>query len=95
MSAVTRLGDSCTGHGCYAPRTCIKGSNNVFVNGKAAHRKGDAWNLHPCGNSKHGGVTSVGSSTVYVNGKPLARKGDPISCGSAILQGSDNVSAGG
>jgi uncharacterized Zn-binding protein involved in type VI secretion len=95
MSAVTRLGDSCTGHGCYAPRPCAAGSSNVFVNSRPAHRKGDIWNLHPCGKSKHGGVTSAGSSTVYVNGKPLARKGDPVSCGSAILQGSNNVFAGG
>tara|TARA_E500000178_G_C17033545_1_gene761973 strand:+ start:3372 stop:3659 length:288 start_codon:yes stop_codon:yes gene_type:complete len=95
MPAVTRIEDLCTGHGCYPPRKCIKGSSNVFVNSKAVHRKGDVWDLHGCGGSKHGGVTSVGSSSVYVNGKPIARKGDPISCGSAIFESSTNVSAGG
>lgn len=95
MPAATRKGDKCTGHGCYAPRPNAQASNNVFINGKGAHRKGDAWQIHKCGIPSHGGVTKSGSSSVFVNGKPIARIGDPISCGSAILEGSSNVFCGG
>ena len=34
MPAVTRLGDLCTGHGCYPPRPNITAASTVFVNGK-------------------------------------------------------------
>lgn len=98
MPAVTRKGDSCTGHTTWPPRNSTGGSSNVFVNGKAAHRQGDSWASHcsikrryPC----HSGALSGGSSTVFVNGKPLGRIGDGVSCGSAAASGSSNVFAGG
>ena len=100
MPAVTRKGDSCTGHECFPPRNSTSGSPNVFVNGKPAHRQSDSWASHTCTHSKvphgtHGGSLASGSSSVYVNGKQLGRIGDPVSCGSTVASGSNNVFAGG
>ena len=100
MPAVTRKGDTCTGHECFPPRNSIGGSPNVFVNNIPAHREGDGWETHTCTHPKvphgsHGGSLASGSSTVYVNGKQLGRIGDPVSCGSSVATGSGNVYAGG
>ena len=94
MAAVTRLGDSCTGHGAFPPRTSTSGSPNVFVNGIPAHRQGDSWSVHCVLNSCHASELKSGSSTVYVNGKALGRVDDPVSCGSVVAVGSSNVFAG-
>lgn len=95
MPAATRLGDECTGHGCFPPRPNDEASPNVFINGIAAHRQGDHWVTHCCGPSCHDSNLASGSSTVFVNGKQAARIGDPVACGSAIAQGSPNVFIGG
>lgn len=97
MPAVSRLGDNCTGHGCWPPRPSTGASPNVRVNGIAAHRQGDAWAAHTCPTipETHASVLAAGSTTVRVNGKQLARIGDPVACGSAVAQGSANVFAGG
>lgn len=95
MPAVTRLGDTCTGHGCFGPRANDSASGDVFVNGVGAHRQGDHWVTHSCGNSAHDAALASGSSSVYVNGKQLCRIGDPVACGSAAAVGSGNVFAGG
>lgn len=97
MPAVSRLGDNCTGHGCWPPRPSTAASPNVFVNGIAAHRQGDAWAAHTCPTipETHASTLAAGSTTVRVNGKQLARIGDPVACGSSIAQGSANVFAGG
>lgn len=94
MKAATRLGDICTGHDGYEPRANIEGSPNVFINGIAAHRLGDAWPEHCDGTTCHESVTSSGSSTVFINGKAAARLGDSIECGSIIAQGSPDVFIG-
>jgi len=95
MPAVSRIYDSCTGHGCFPPRSNGEGSGNVFVNSKATHREDDSWLVHCCpDNGCHSSKTSSGSSTVYVNGKQIARIGDPVACGSIIAQGSGNVFSG-
>lgn len=96
MPAVTRLGDSCTGHGSWPPRPSTSASGNVFVNGIGAHRQGDSWAVHcnpvpEC----HGGSLASGSSTVYANSRQLGRIGDPVDCGSFVASGSSNVFAGG
>ena len=91
MPAVTQLGSSCSGHGCWPPRPNIQGSMNVFVNGIAAHRQSDAWATHCCGKSCHDGVLAAGSSTVYCNDLQLCRIGDPVSCGSSVATGSADV----
>lgn len=97
MPAVSRLGDTCTGHGCWPPRPSTGASPNVRVNGIAAHRQGDAWAAHTCPAipETHASVLAAGSATVFANGKQLARIGDPVACGSSIAQGSANVFAGG
>ena len=67
--AAVRLGDQCTGHGCFPPRVNIEASGNVFINSIGAHRVGDGWAVHCCGPVCHGGSQATGSSTVFVNGK--------------------------
>lgn len=95
MPAVTRLGDPCTGHGCFPPRPSASASGDVFVNGIPAHRQTDAWASHCCGPSCHGSALASGSATVFANGLQLGRIGDPVACGSAVAVGSGNVFAGG
>lgn len=99
MPPVTRLGDICTGHGCWPPRPCVSASPNVITNGRGTHRRGDSWASHckPCGKCSccHGSVLAMGSSTVFANGRPVARIGDPVACGSLAATGSPNVIAGG
>jgi len=88
--------DPCTGHGCFPPRTCPAGSNNVITNGKPTLReKVDIFKPHACPNvPPHAGNISKGSGSVFVNKKGVAREMDPISCGSFIRTGSGNVNAG-
>lgn len=95
MPSVSRLGDTCTGHGCFPPRSSTGGSGSVFVNGIPAHRQGDGWATHCCGPSCHDSTLAAGSGTVFANGLQLARIGDPVACGSAVAAGSENVFAGG
>lgn len=97
MPAVTRLGDSCTGHGCWPPRPSTGASPNVYANGIAVHRQGDAWAAHTCPSipETHASALAAGSSTVYANGKQVGRIGDPVACGSVVASGSGDVFAGG
>lgn len=97
MAAVTRLGDACTGHGCWPPRGSSSASPNVYANGIAAHRQGDAWAPHTCPAipETHPSTLAAGSSTVFANGKQMGRIGDPVACGSTVAAGSGNVFAGG
>ena len=96
MPGITRLGDSCTGHGAFPPRSNVGASSDVFVNGKAVHRETDPWGVHcdlipTC----HSGALQTGSATVFANGLQLGRIGDPVDCGSSVATGSNNVFAGG
>lgn len=96
MAAVTRLGDQCSGHGCWPPRPNTEGSPDVFANGIAIHREGDAWAQHTCPDipETHSSVLASGSSTVFVNGREIGRINDPVACGSFVVQGSPDVFAG-
>lgn len=94
MPAAVRLGDECTGHGCFGPRVNDEASEDVFINGIGAHREGDHWTTHCCGPICHDGVADTGSTTVFINGKPAMRIGDAISCGSICAQGSPSVFIG-
>jgi uncharacterized Zn-binding protein involved in type VI secretion len=96
MPAVTRKGDTCTGHGNYPSRSSTGGSGSVYANGKPVHRQGDGWSVH-CNPVPicHGGNLATGSSTVFVEGKQIGRIGDPVDCGSSVASGSGNVFAGG
>lgn len=92
MSGAVRLGDLCTGHGCYPPRPNVQASSNVIINAKGAHRVGDAWAPHGCGVCvPHSSTQASGSPTVIVNGKALARISDSVACGSSNMEGSSNV----
>jgi len=97
MPAVTRLGDTGTGHGCWPSRPNDAASPDVFVNGIAAHRQGDHWAAHTCPSipETHASNLASGSSSVFANGKRLGRIGDPVACGSSVATGSANVFAGG
>lgn len=95
MAAAVRLGDECTGHGCWGPRVNDSASENFRINGLGVHRVGDHWVSHCCGPACHDSTMIQGSSTVFVNGKPIARVGDQIGCGSLAAQGSSNVFIGG
>lgn len=79
----------------------VRGSPNVFINGRAAVRAGDdasssctglalnhpLWPFHV--------TIAEGSATVYINGKPAARLGSKLVCGAHIKTGSENVFIGG
>ncbi|MCA3195217.1 PAAR domain-containing protein [Cupriavidus sp.] len=95
MPAATRLGDRCTGHGCWPPRPSTAASATVFINGMGAHRQGDSWATHCCGLACHASTLAQGSGSVFVEGRGLGRIGDPVACGSRVAQGSPNVFAGG
>jgi len=92
MPAVTRLGDLCTGHGCWPPRPNVQASPNVFANFIPVHRQGDKWARHCC-KKCHSGVLAAGSPNVWVNNKQIGRIADPVSCGSFVASGSNNVFA--
>jgi len=86
---MVRLGDMCTGHGCFGPRMAIGASPDVKVDGIPVVRVGDAWEAHACGVcAPHDGIQQSGSPKVLINGIPVARIGDAISCGSTNLTGS-------
>lgn len=95
MPPVSRLGDVCTGHGCFGSRPSTSASGNVFVNNIPVHRKGDAWATHCCGPPCHSSALAKGSGTVFANNLDVSRIGDPVACGSAVASGSGNVFAGG
>ncbi len=96
MPAAARLSDFCTGHGCFPPRPNDSASDTVTINSRGAHRLGDSWDSHCCGDEGcHRGVTVSGSSTVTINGRPAGRVGDVVSCGSQIGDGSPTVTIGG
>ena len=96
--SVHRLGDICTGHGCFPPRPSTEGSLDVNINGIPAHRLNDAWDTHCCPNQGcHSSVLAAGSGTINANGLQLARVNDLIACGSKCSpdQCSLDVFAGG
>lgn len=92
--SVSRLGDNCSGHGCFPPRPNNEASSNVFANAIGVHRRTDSYVSHCCGDSCHTSVLAMGSSTVFANGLEVGRIGDPVACGSAIAEGSPNVFSG-
>jgi uncharacterized Zn-binding protein involved in type VI secretion len=91
---VTRLGDICTGHGCWPPRASNGASPNVFANAIPVHRQTDGWSVHCCGPACHGSTLQAGSTTVFANGLAVGRITDPVACGSSVSTGSDSVYAG-
>jgi len=91
-AAVCRLGDMCTGHGCFPPRPNVEGSPNVFANALPVHRQADMWAVHCCVIC-HAAPLAQGAPTVFANNKQVGRIGDPVACGSSVASGSPNVFA--
>jgi uncharacterized Zn-binding protein involved in type VI secretion len=92
MPAIVRLGDMCSGHGCFGPRASISASPDCLIEGIPAVRIGDMWEPHACGVcDPHDGMQASGSPKVKINGIPVARIGDSISCGSTNLSGSNCI----
>ena len=86
MPGVTRKGTDSAGGSLAA------GSPNVFVDGAAAVRIGDAVTGH--GDAPHDSPTmSAGSGSVFVNGIGVCRAGDAATCGHTA-SGSGDVNAG-
>lgn len=94
--ATTRIGDTCTGHDGFPPRSNTSGSSDVFVNNIGVHRVTDTWATHTDNDTTHGGTLVTGSSTVFANNLAVGRIGDSINgvCASAVAQGSPNVFTG-
>jgi uncharacterized Zn-binding protein involved in type VI secretion len=92
---VHRLGDYCTGHGCYPPRQNVSSSPNVWSDNIKVHRKGDSWAIHCCPPPCHGSSTCTGAPTVFANNKEMARQYDSVCCGSLCRDHSDTVHAWG
>jgi uncharacterized Zn-binding protein involved in type VI secretion len=95
MPAAARKGDKCVPH-C-SPFDIKGGSNNVFINGRAAARKGDSVDTHLkigkyC--PPHAPNISNGSASVFINGKSAARVGSKISGCTSVSGGSPNVFVG-
>lgn len=87
MPAIVRLGDNCTGHGCYPPRPNIEACDFFFVDGLGAHRLGEEWDRHCCDDC-HKGVASSASAIFFIDGIATCRVGDSVSCGSSMAEGS-------
>ena len=82
---MSRIGDITTGHGCHAPSIGITASANVIINGLPAHKVGDAFSPHTCGNDVHGDVAVQGSVKVIINGTGAMRLGDVLAPGGALM----------
>ncbi len=80
--AVICIGDHCTGMPVHV---CVSGSEDVFVNGRTACRKGDILTM--------GETLTQGSNNVFVNGMGVTRTGDLVSCGFKVIGVSKNVFA--
>jgi uncharacterized Zn-binding protein involved in type VI secretion len=92
MPAIVRLGDMCSGHGCFPSRVSISASPDCLIGGIPVVRVGDLWEAHGCGVcGPHTGIQVSGSPNVLINGIPVARVGDSIDCGSTNLTGSDCI----
>ncbi|MGL9779750.1 MAG: PAAR domain-containing protein [Wolbachia sp.] len=80
--AIVCVGDYCTGMPVHV---CVSGSEDVFVNGRTACRKGDILTM--------GETLTQGSNSVFVNGMGVTRTGDLVSCGFKVIGVSKNVFA--
>jgi uncharacterized Zn-binding protein involved in type VI secretion len=88
----TRMGDICSGHGCFPPRPSCSGSPSVFCNSLPVKRMGDIFLPHACpGSPPHMGIQALGCPSVMANSLPWSGVPHPVSCGSVNLTGSPSV----
>ena len=96
MPAAARQGDPGVPH-CSA-YVIANGSNDVFVNGRAAARVGDLSvpHLRPAGITcvPHVAPIVTGSSSVFINGRPAAVQGSYLAGCTLIAMGSPDVNIG-
>lgn len=94
MPGIVCVGDLCSGHPPFPPRTVsINQNTKVTIGNKPIVVVGDTWELH-CGSGCHIGVSAVGYNKITIAGKPVVIAGLPITCGSFTDQASTSVSVG-
>lgn len=87
--------DQSTGHGCWPPTRPAAASLNVFTNGRAEVRVGDAYIAHCCPKKGcHVGTALSGAKTTFTNGRLVHTTGGKISCGDMAGKGSPDVFSG-
>lgn len=91
MAGVVRIGDVCSGHGCFPPRPGITTSPNVFCDSILVHRLNDVLRPHCCPDHGCHSAVYLANKTVFSNSLSIQIVGDPISCGSISNIGSGNV----
>ena len=91
---IARKGDRTSSHSDFSEQYIIEGSENVFINNKECARVSDKASIHCNQDECHDGEVVTGSKSVFVNNKPVASTGDLISCGSIVLEVSENVFIG-
>lgn len=98
MSAIARLGDMSTGHGCFPPTAMVKTPvTKTYVNGILAGVSDPSCQFatHVCGTTTHPQserypIPAAGCKT-YIEGYPIAVIGNDLNCGDAIGEGSANT----
>lgn len=96
MPAITRKGDTCTGHGGWPPRASVEGTSRFTVSGSEAHLEGHAWAAHtnPSIPETHAGTLASGAPRFTIGGLQVGRVGDPVDCGSSVATGEDRFTIG-
>lgn len=85
-AAVVLLGDMATGHDGFDASPVIEASADVFMDGKAVARQGDAVAEHgKSGEEAHPRTISGGVGSVLVNGRPIAVTGSAVDCGGIVI----------
>lgn len=98
MSAIVRLGDMSTGHGCFPPTPLVTTPiQKTYVNGVLAGVADPSCQFaaHTCGLTTHPQqerypIPNPNNKT-FIEGYPIAVIGDDIACGDAIAEGSANT----
>jgi uncharacterized Zn-binding protein involved in type VI secretion len=97
MPAVSRVGDTSTGHGCFPPTTMTSSPvQKTFINGSKPGVVDSTckFSAHSCGTTTHpdGARTpTAGTSKTKIEGYSVARIADPLGCGDIIGEGSPNT----
>jgi len=98
MTAIARLGDMSTGHGCFPPTAMVVTPvKKTFVNGILAGVSDPKCQFaeHTCGLTTHPQEERYPipdeNCKTFIEGYPIAVIGGDINCGDAIAEGSANT----
>jgi len=97
MPAVSRVGDTSTGHGCFPPTTMFKSPiTKTYVNGIIPGAKDSECQFyeHACGVTTHPvaeRTPTQGTKKTFIEGYSVARIADQLACGDIIAEGSPNT----